>query len=134
MDYLLMSQKEYTRFKALQTIQRGVFKFLRKKRRNKLHFYSTTLIQKVWKGKFTKHTSFIKALQLDQGDHRIFFLKEQKMEFLAVIEEIQLVHRISMNAKESIKNDSEFLMIRYPNPLTFKKHDMPILQLSMPSY
>jgi hypothetical protein len=66
---------------AKQIISESIYFYIKKKRKNNLKYSSAALIQKVWRAKYYKHSSFIKALNLKENCD-ILFLKEQKNEFI----------------------------------------------------
>eukprot|EP00347_Sterkiella_histriomuscorum_P020497 403337573 len=139
-DYLLMSQEEYRHYRAVILIEKAIHKWIRMRRKIRLHNYSATIIQKVWRSKYTKHHSFLQAMELTQDQSNFYFLKEQKQEFFNILKEA-LEHKKALSAqydletlKKFIDQDDNFSIIRYPNPLTFKRHHYPIIQLAEPSY
>ena len=71
-----MSQAEFVRYRAVTKIEKAMYNYIRKSRKEKLLYYSATLVQKQFRSKMVKHSSFAEALSLDSGDFRIFFLKE----------------------------------------------------------
>ena len=58
MDYLLMSQAEFVRYRAVVKIEKAMFRYIRKSRKEKLLYYSATLMQKNFRSKLIKHSSF----------------------------------------------------------------------------
>ena len=60
---------------------------LKRKRMRTLRHKSAIKIQKVFRGRLARNSSFIQALRLDDFP-RLFVLKEQKKEFFNVLEKV----------------------------------------------
>ncbi|CDW83920.1 leucine-rich repeat and iq domain-containing protein 3 [Stylonychia lemnae] len=140
MDYLLMSQDQYRQYRAVIKIEKAAHGWIRKKRKQRLYNQSATMIQKFWKGKYTKYNSFMRGLGVENADCCIYFLKEQKAEFYKILvdliksnKEIKQIYALD-DLKRYIVNDVNFSLIRYPNPLNFKRQEFPLLSLTMPTY
>lgn len=84
LEYLMYSEYDYRRFKGVQTIEKYIYAYMRKKKREALLYSCAEFIQKLFRAKRMKHVSFVNALDL-QNDSRIFFLKEQKIDFFKIL-------------------------------------------------
>lgn len=69
-------------------------------------------------------------------------MKEQKVEFFKIVNAVLDDKKVPFEVragytvdylKDKVTPDLHYQMIRYPNPLTFQRHDLPILALCTPS-
>lgn len=87
-------------------------------------------IQKIYKGRFERNSSFINALNLSKAP-RIYFLKEQKPKFINILrEQKKILEQENMSfddASDRIKEDDQYETIRVEEPDLFKYHQYPLL-------
>ena len=69
----------------------------------------------------------MRGLGITEHESQIYFLKEQKSEFFKILaelvrtdKEIKRIYTLE-KLKSYIDNDVQFSLIRYPNPLNFKR-------------
>lgn len=103
----------------------------RERKRKALEENSSLIIQKFYRGLFTKNTSFINALELTKYP-RIFFLKEQKPTFIKVLKQLLPLFEQKNGLKYEnligfIKEDKKFDTIRVAEPDLFDYKPYPMV-------
>lgn len=69
-------------------------------------------------------------------DPRIFFLKEQRLDFQKILRKVLEKYKVIKQVytldklKTLITVSTDYQMIRYPNPLIFKRQTIPIIQFT----
>jgi hypothetical protein len=86
-EYLMLTNTEIRQRNAARRIKNFMIKRYREKKRKTLHLRSALTIQRLYRGRFVKNTSFINALELGKSP-RIYFLKEQKSIFVRILKQL----------------------------------------------
>ena len=113
-------------------------RFVKNLRQEKLIQTSALKLQKLWRGKTTKHKAYLEVLGLNQYPC-LYFLKEQRIDLQKIFRILlqkfpKLKQKYNLDKlKAMITLCNDYSIIRYPNPLIFKKQSLPILQYIRPS-
>lgn len=113
-------------------------KFVERTRREKLLQKSALKIQTSWRARRDKHLAYVRVLGLKENP-RLYFLKEQRIDlqkiFRLMLQKFPfLKENYGMDKLKSlITSTNAYEMIRYPNPLIFKKQKIPIIQYVRPT-
>ncbi|CDW82611.1 leucine-rich repeat and iq domain-containing protein 3 [Stylonychia lemnae] len=136
-EYLMMSNKELRKRRAGMRIKRFIVQKFREKKLRELKERSSLIIQKYYRGRFTKNTSFINALELSKYP-KIYFLKEQKPMFIKILKQLMPLFEQKNNLKleelvACIKEDNLFDTIRVAEPDLFEFKQFPLIQFVKPT-
>lgn len=106
-------------------------------KRHRRRVAATLKIQTFYRMRFVKNSSFVKVLQIDQKP-RIYFLKEQKPQFLRILRKLAVhLQKHNMTIEDSyncIHEDNKYETIRVQEPDLFKFRALPLLQFIMPTF
>ena len=84
---LLLSTEEIRRRDNAQFIFKHWYAYYKMKKRQRSRLAAALKIQAYYRGRFVRHSSFVHALQLEQYP-RIYFLKEQKPQFVKILKSL----------------------------------------------
>lgn len=98
---------------------------------------SSLTIQRFYRGRFVKNTSFINALELSKYP-KLYFLKEQKPTFIKLLKQLMPLFEHKNNLKfeqliHLIKEDNQFDTVRVAEPDLFEYKNTPLVQFVKPS-
>ena len=133
---LLLSTEEIRKRNNAQFIFYYMHKFWKTKKRNRERLAAALRIQAYYRGRFIRHSSFVEKLKLGEYP-RIYFLKEQKPQFVKILksqEELFQQNDMTLeDALDRITEDKRFETIRLEEPDLFEWKPLPLLQFIMPT-
>lgn len=136
MDLLLTNEEINIRDKG-RIIFRAMWGYYQKKKSERIRWAATLKIQTFWRMRMAKNSSFVNALQL-AAHPRIYFLKEQKPQFMKILKSLAAIlaqeNMTLEDATGCIREDNQFDTIRVEEPDLFKYHPLPLLQFVMPTF
>ena len=106
------------------------------KKTQRLRLRATLKIQAFYRMRFVKNSSFINALELGKYP-KIYFLKEQKPQFMKILRKMsEHLRQAGLSLEDAyacIEEDSNYETIRMEEPDLFQYRPLPLLQFIMPS-
>jgi len=135
-EFLLMTNEELKKKSAAKKIKKHISEFTARRQKERKERMASLSIQKFFRGRFVRNTSFINALKLHKYP-RIFFLKEQKPTFVRLIKKIlPLLESRGLSFEsltKSITEETRFDTVRVAEPDLFDFKKLPLTQLLAPS-